>query len=170
MPGQRGFTRRNLLRKRQFYEVYAGDEKVSARLTQLPWTHNLTILGQAKRPEEREFYLRLAIREPWSSRELEREFRLGAFERAVATPPKVSAALTQIHAPAAATAFKNAYALEFPGLPGEHSEADLHRGLLAQLQTCLIELGWDLCFVGSEFPLQVGHGISHWTCCPSTEG
>ncbi len=156
LPGQRGFTRRNLFRMRQFYDVYAGDEKVSALLTQLPWTHNLTILGQAKRAEEREFYLRLTIQEQWSSRELERQFRLGAFERAVATPPKVSAALTQIHGPTAATAFKDAYGLEFLGLPAAHSEADLHRGLLAQLQTFLIELGRDFCFVGSEFPLQVG--------------
>ena len=156
LPGQRGLTRRNLFRMRQFYEVYAGDEKVSALLTQLPWTHNLTILGQAKRSEEREFYLRLAIQEQWSSRELERQFRLGAFERAVGTPPKVSAALTQIHGPAAVTAFKDAYALEFLGLPADHSEADLHRGLLGQLRTFLIELGRDFCFVGSEFPLQVG--------------
>lgn len=35
MPGLRGFTRRNLFRMRQFYETYAGDEKVSALLTQL---------------------------------------------------------------------------------------------------------------------------------------
>jgi len=30
---------------RQFYEVYAQDKKVSALLTQLPWTHNLIILS-----------------------------------------------------------------------------------------------------------------------------
>ena len=35
-------------------------------------------------------------------------------------------------------------------------EADLHRGLLSRLQAFLIELGRDFCFVGSEFPLQVG--------------
>ena len=57
MPGQRGFTRRNLFRMRQFFDTYSGDEKVTALLTQLPWTHNLTILTQSKRPEEREFYL-----------------------------------------------------------------------------------------------------------------
>lgn len=141
---------------RQFYEAYRDNENVSPLLTQLPWTHNLTILGQAGQAEEREFYLRMAIQERWSSRELERQFRLGAFERAVATPPKVSAALTQIHGPVAATAFKDAYSLEFLGLPADHSEADLHRGLLLQLRTFLIELGRDFCFVGSEFPLQVG--------------
>ena len=39
------------------------DEKVAPLVRQLPWTHHLIILGQAKRPEERELYLRLAIRE-----------------------------------------------------------------------------------------------------------
>jgi len=48
-PGLRGFTRRNLFRMRQFYETYQSDEKVSALLTQLPWTHNLIILSQGKR-------------------------------------------------------------------------------------------------------------------------
>jgi predicted nuclease of restriction endonuclease-like (RecB) superfamily len=32
----------------------------------------------------------------------------------------------------------------------------LHRGLLGRLQAFLIELGRDFCFVGPEFPLQVG--------------
>lgn len=62
-PGLRGFTRRNLFRMRQFYEAYPDPEIVSALLTQLPWTHHLIILGQSKHPEEREFYLRLAVRE-----------------------------------------------------------------------------------------------------------
>ena len=67
-PGLRGFTRPNLFRMRQFYEAYQGDAKVSALLRQLPWTHNLIVLNQSKRPEEREFYLRMAAQEKWSSR------------------------------------------------------------------------------------------------------
>lgn len=59
LPGQRGFTRRNLFRMRQFYEVYSGDEKVTPLLTQLPWTHNLIILSQSKRAQLRERYRRL---------------------------------------------------------------------------------------------------------------
>ena len=156
LPGQRGFTRRNLFRMRQFYEVYRGDEKVTPLVTQLPWTHNLIILSQAKRPEEREFYLRLAVQQRWGKRELERQFRLAAFEKAVLTPAQVSPAVTQLHGRAAANMIKDAYALEFLDRPAEHSEADLHRGLLAQLRTFLVELGRDFCFVDSEFPLQVG--------------
>ena len=46
--------------------------------------------------------------------------------------------------------------VEFLNLPDKHSEAALHQGLLAQLKMFLIELGCDFCFVGSEYPIQVG--------------
>lgn len=154
-PGLRGFTRRNLFRMRQFYEAYRGDEKVSALLTQLPWTHNLLILTQSKRPEEREFYLRMAVQEKWSTRELERQFKAALFERSVTQPAKVSAALRQTH-PAALEIFRDAYMVEFLDLPGSHAETDLHKGLMARLKEFLSELGRDFCFVGSEYPLQVG--------------
>lgn len=154
-PGLRGFTRRNLFRMRQFYEAYRDDEKVSPLVTQLPWTHNLIILNQSKLPEEREFYLRLAIREQWSKRELERQFKTALFERTVLNPPKVSPPLTQTH-PDALNVFKDAYLVEFLGLPASHAEADLQRGLVHKLKEFLIELGRDFCFIGTEFPVQVG--------------
>ena len=154
-PGLNGFTRRNLFRMRQFYEAYRGDEKVSALLTQLPWTHNLIILSQSKRPEEREFYLRMAVQEKWSSRELERQLKTALFERSVLNPAKVTPVVTQTH-PAALEVFRDAYMVEFLGLPDSHAEADLQQGLLARLKDFLIELGRDFCFVGSEYLLQVG--------------
>jgi RecB family endonuclease NucS len=52
--------------------------------------------------------------------------------------------------------FRDAYVLEFLDLPEQHTEADLHQGLLRQLQGFLVELGRDFCFVGSEYPVQVG--------------
>ncbi|QXH47588.1 DUF1016 family protein [Pseudomonas xanthosomatis] len=154
-PGLRGFTRANLFRMRQFYEVYQGDEIVAPLVRQLPWSHNLIILGQCKREGERAFYLRMAVQEKWSKRELERQLKASLFERSVAQPAKASAALTQAH-PTALDVFRDAYMIEFLDLPGGHAEADLHQGLLARLRDFLIELGRDFCFVGSEYPLQVG--------------
>jgi hypothetical protein len=61
----------------------------------------------------------------------------------------------QMH-PEAASVFKDSYLLEFLDLPQDHAESDLHRGLLLRLKDFLIELGRDFCFVGSEYPLQVG--------------
>lgn len=154
-PNIRGFTRRNLFRMRQFFDAYRDHEKVSALLTQLPWTHHLLILSGSKRPEEREFYIRLAVQERWSSRELERQLAGALFERALMSPPKVSAALRQLH-PGAEAAFRDAYLVEFLDLPDGHREADLHAGLLANLRRFLTEFGCDFCFVGSKVVLQVG--------------
>lgn len=154
-PSLRGFTRANLFRMRQFYEAYQADEKVAPLLRQLSWTHHLMILGQCKRAEEREFYMRLAIAEQWSSRALERQLKAALFERTVLQPVQGSAVLQQ-QFPDALSVFKDAYVLEFLALPQGHAESDLHQGLLRQLRDFLIELGRDFCFVGSEFPLQVG--------------
>ena len=154
-PGLRGFTRPNLFRMRQFYEAYRGNAIVSPLVRQLPWTHNLIILSQSNRPEEREFYLRMAVQEKWSKRELERQFKTALFERVVLNPVKVSPLVTQTH-PEALNVFKDSYLVEFLNLPTSHAEADLHRGLLHKLKEFLIELGRDFCYVGSEYPLQVG--------------
>lgn len=154
-PGLRGFTRANLFRMRQFYEAYAGQEIVAPLVRRLPWTHHLIILSQSKRPEEREFYVRLAIQERWSKRELERQFKAALFERTVLHPLKASPLVAQTN-PDALSIFKDSYMVEFLDLPTGHAEADLHRGLLRQLKDFLIELGRDFCFAGSEFPLQVG--------------
>jgi predicted nuclease of restriction endonuclease-like (RecB) superfamily len=154
-PSLRGFTRANLFRMRQFYQTYRKDEEAAPLLRQLPWTHNLVILGQSKRPEEREFYLRLAIRERWSRRELERQIKAALFERAVLTPAKVSSPVQQFTS-AGVSIFKDSYMLEFLELAPGHVEADLHSALLMKLKDFLIELGRDFCFVGSEYPLQVG--------------
>lgn len=154
-PGLRGFTRRNLFRMRQFHDTYRDEEKVSALLTQLPWTHHLLIRSKSKRQDEREFYLRMATSQKWPSRELERQLNGALFERVALSPPKLAPAVREIH-PEAASIFKDSYLVEFLNLPSEHSEGDLHRGLVEHLKNFLIELGRDFCYVGSQYTVQVG--------------
>lgn len=154
-PDIKGFTRRNLFRMRQFFETYRYDEKVVPLVRQLPWTHNLLILSRCKRPEEREFYLRLCMRERWGKRELERQLAGALFERTILAPPIVSPLVTQLY-PNATTVFKDTYMLEFLDLPAVHSERDLQEALVANLRDFLLELGADFTFVGEQFRLQVG--------------
>ena len=154
-PGIRGFSAQNLWRMRQFYEVYSQNEKLSALLRELPWTHHMLILGQTRQEEEREFYIRMALKEKWSSRELERQLKSGLFLRTVVDPPKLSPVVREMY-PSAEDVFKDAYALEFLGLPADHDESDLHGALIRNLGRFLTELGRDFCYVGSEYPLQVG--------------
>lgn len=154
-PGLRGFSPQNLWRMRQFFEAYRGDSKLSPLLRVLPWSSHLHILSRAKRSEEREFYLRMAMQNRWPVREVARQIDSALFERCVLNPPKLSTALRELH-PQADDFFKDAYQLEFLGLPAGHSELDLHRSLLQNLGRFLTELGRDFCYIGTEYPVQVG--------------
>lgn len=55
-----------------------------------------------------------------------------------------------------ASPFKDSYVFEFLGLPEQHSESDLQRGLVKQMKNFILELGKDFLFVGEEYKLQVG--------------
>jgi hypothetical protein len=66
-PNAKGFTRANLFRMRQLYETYRNDEKVAPLVRQLSWSHNLIILGQAKRRLQLAFCSAPAKTTRWSS-------------------------------------------------------------------------------------------------------
>ncbi|MBI3462537.1 MAG: DUF1016 domain-containing protein [Planctomycetes bacterium] len=154
-PNARGFSASNLWRMAQFFETYRSQPKLATLLRELSWSHNLAIMSRCKRDEEREFYLRLAHQERWSFRQLQRQLSGALFERVVLSPAKLSPPLAELH-PAAAEVFRDSYLVEFLDLPSGHSEADLQRALLEHLKQFLIELGRDFCFVGSQYPIQVG--------------
>ena len=154
-PNARGFSASNLWRMMQFYGTYRGLPKLAPLVRVLSWTHNLLIMSRSKRHEEREFYLRLCVQERWSKRQLERQLAGALFERVALSPAKLSPPVRELH-PEAASVFKDSYLVEFLDLPKDHSEADLHDGLVAKLKDFLIELGRDFCFVGSHYPVQVG--------------
>jgi predicted nuclease of restriction endonuclease-like (RecB) superfamily len=160
LPGNRGFSASNLWRMAQFHDSYHEHPILAALLRELPWYHNLLIFGSCKIPEEREFYLRLASREEWTGRELERQIAGGLFQRTVVSPAKVSAALRKTH-PTADGVFKDSYLLDFLDLPVPHSERDLQKGLVADLKRFLAELGRDFCYVGEQYPVQVGKEDFH---------
>jgi predicted nuclease of restriction endonuclease-like (RecB) superfamily len=155
-PDLKGFSASNLWRMKQFYETYADYPKLASLLRVLPWTQNLMILGQSKRPEEREFYLRLAAKANWSSRELAHQIRTAAFERTVLSNKKLAPALRDL--PQDSTdIFKDSYLLDFLDLPERHSEADLQSGLVRNLRKFLLELGDGFAFVGEKVRVQVGN-------------
>lgn len=154
-PELKGFSASNLWRMRQFYEVYRDEPKLAPLVRVLPWTHNLLILSQSKRPEEREFYLKLAVKARWSKRELDRQIRSAAFERTMLSDKKLAPAVRVL--PQDATGiFKDSYLLDFLDLPQRHSEADLQTALVRNLRQFLMELGDGFAFVGEKVRVQVG--------------
>lgn len=168
-PELKGFNRRGLYRMNQFYETYSASEIVSSAMTQLEnkgikntiltqvsWTHHLILLARTRREEEREYYLRLCIREKYSVRELERQINSGVFERAMLgnqnSPPAIKELTQDI-----SNIFKDSYVFEFLNIPEPHSENALQKALIMQMKSFILELGRDFLFVGEEYRLQVGN-------------
>ncbi|MEI7456470.1 MAG: DUF1016 N-terminal domain-containing protein [Nitrosomonadales bacterium] len=107
-PALRGFSASNLWRMRQFFETYAGDEKLVTVLRELPWSSHLHILGKCKNNEERGFYLEIAVQERWNVREIARQIDGCLFERVITSKPKLAPVLREIHAEAG-NIFRDSY-------------------------------------------------------------
>jgi len=155
-PTIKGFSDKNLWRMKQFYEIYKDNEKLSALLREISWTNNLMIISSAKTDEEREFYLLLANKEKYSSRELERQIKSGIYERTMLANEKLSAVVRELPQDTK-NVFRDSYALEFLNLATPHSEKDLQQALIGSLKQFILELGVGFAFIGEEYRLQVGN-------------
>lgn len=154
-PEIRGFTRRGLYRMRRFYETYKNRDCnfVTTVLSQISWSNHLAILTAAKTDEEREFYIRLCIKEKYSARELQRQLDSGYYHRYMLSektqPPTLAAHREDAR-------FLDSYVLEFLDLPDTFSERDLKYAIVQNLKDFVLEIGRDFTFVGEEHRVQVG--------------
>ncbi|MGO1671429.1 MAG: PDDEXK nuclease domain-containing protein [Sphingobacterium sp.] len=125
-------------------------------LAELSWTHHLTIFSRCKTEEEREFYLRMAIKEKYTKRELNRQISASLFERVMMGNAKLSTLPRELNTDIASP-FKDNYVFEFLNLPEPHSESDLQKGLIKQMKNFILELGRDFIFIDEEYKVQVGN-------------
>ena len=152
--GIKGFSPQNIWRMKQFYETYAGNEKLSALLREISWTNNLAIMTRAKTDEAREFYLLLCSKNQYSSRELERQIDSALFERTMISNEQNQ--LFTRRSPGLA-ALRDSYVLEFLDIPERHKEKELRKAIIANLREFILEFGRDFTLVGEEYRVQVGN-------------
>lgn len=152
-PTLKGFTRRGLYRMRQFYETYRDDEFVSALLTQISWTNHLLIMSKAKSKEERDFYVALAAKNHYSSRELERQLDSSYYERYMLSSGKQPPELVPQNV---RSSILDTYVLEFLDLPEQYSERNFRKAIIENLKQFILEFGKDFTFIGEEYRVQVG--------------
>jgi len=155
-PEMKGFNRRGLYRMKQFYETYRDNQKVSSLRTQISWTHHRLILSKTKSIEEKEFYINLAIKERYSSRELERQINKCVFERTMLADNKLDIINSNLPQDVSKV-FKDTYLFEFLDVPKIHNEKDLQKALVKNLKEFILELGKSFSFIGEEYRVQAGN-------------
>lgn len=126
----------------------------------LPWSAYVRLLS-VKNLRAREFYEIEALRGGWSVRQLDRQINTQFYERTALSRDK-AAMLRRgqgrqsgdiVHPE---EEIKDPYVLEFLDLKDEYSERDLEEALIQRLETFLLELGRDFCFMGRQRRLRIG--------------
>lgn len=147
----KGFDVRNLRNMRRFYLVF---QNRNALRTELTWTHYRALL-RVENPDARTWYIEEAIKNHWSSRQLERQISTLYYERLLASVDKesvVAEAVGKLSAVEPEQFIKDPYVLEFIDLkdyPALH-ESGLEQALIDNLQQFLLELGRGFCFVARQ--------------------
>lgn len=140
----KSFEARNLRRMMQFAELFPNIEIVSPLVTQLSWTHFITLIS-VKKEEARQFYALQAAENLWSKRELQNQIERKAFERAEIANVKHS-----IEDSAFQNTFKDPYFLDFLGLKDGYLENDLENAILKELELFILEMGKGFAFIDRQ--------------------
>ena len=177
----RGFSVRNIRLMRAFYRSWPIVQTVSAELGDeqnwqtasaesvldalrsrfpLPWSAYVRLLS-VRNERARAFYEAEALRGGWTVRQLDRQINTQFYERTALSRNKAGllggggrgrsgdGVLPEEE-------IKDPFVLEFLDLKDEYSESDLEEALIRHLETFLLELGGDFCFIARQRRLRVG--------------
>jgi predicted nuclease of restriction endonuclease-like (RecB) superfamily len=150
-----GYSVRNLKYMMKFFRTYKHTPKVQQCAALLPWTTNCVILDKLKTEEDREFYLKYAIKEGWGREVLELRISTNWKERHAAIPdsnfqlviPEQSEQINEI--------LKDNFIFSLTDPDNIRHERHLQRKLIEQIKLFLLELGEGFCFINDAVKLTV---------------
>lgn len=116
------------------------------------------ILGATNTIEEKEFYIKMCIKNNYSKRELDRQIGSGYYQRYMLSDGKANQSLVKVEGDEdyPNTRILDTYSLEFLDLPNQYSERDLKKAIVSNMKNFILEIGKDFTYVGEEYRVQVG--------------
>jgi predicted nuclease of restriction endonuclease-like (RecB) superfamily len=129
---------------------------------ELTWTH-YRLLMKVDNKNARDYYIKEAIAENWSTRALERQINSFYYERIVSSKNKEEVQAeaktnTGVLTSQPQDFIKDPYVLEFLDIPANsgYLEKDLESGIIEKLQHFLLELGKGFSFVAQQKRISAG--------------
>jgi len=148
----KGFSEGNLWNFKRFYLVCPDFENFTHCVKNLTWT-NVRLIIRIEDEKERNWYLKEASEQSWSSRLLERNIKSGYYRRLLSTQNANKKTKSNVPAIPSPTEFiKDPYVLEFLDVPEDLTgkETLLETKLINNLQKFLLELGKGFAFVARQ--------------------
>ncbi len=155
-PDMKGFSRANLMYMRAFAEAWPDAAIVQQLVGQLPWGHNVMLLGKLRSAEDRIWYAQRAIESGWSRNVLAMQIQTGLMGRSGKAVTNFEARLPAPQSDLARESLKDPYHLDFLGLTEDAKERQVEHALVGHITRFLLELGAGFAFVGRQVHLEVG--------------
>ncbi len=175
-PDMKGFSLSNLKYMRQWYLFWTIDdaigqqpvalieisqqpvgqlEKVKQLVSQIPWGHNLLIVGKSKSHKEALFYVQKTIENNWSRAVLANQIEGNLFGREGKALTNFSASLPAPQSDLARQTLKDPYIFDFLTIRERYDEKELEDALISQVTKFLLELGAGFSFIGRQYKITV---------------
>jgi len=155
-PKMKGFSKRNLELMRQWYRFWSVKPAIAQQLvSQIPWGHNLVIVGKIKNTDEAVFYAQKTIQNNWSRAVLTHQIESGLYQRSGKAITNFQTALPAPHSDLARQTLKDPYNFDFLMLREKHDEQELENALIEHITRFLLELGAGFSYLGRQYRLEV---------------
>ena len=150
----KGYAYSSLTRMSKVADIF--DKKIIATLSQqFSWSHFIE-LAMIDDEIKRKFYLELCNLDKWSVRQLREKIDKMVFERSlIAKKPeniikKELSKVKNLGEVSSDLVFRDSYVLDFLGLKNEHSEKELEKAIIANLQKFILEMGDGFAFLEQQ--------------------
>ncbi|AIZ56717.1 hypothetical protein Mpt1_c08400 [Candidatus Methanoplasma termitum] len=178
-PGVRGFSTRNLWLMRNFFIEYSRPAILQSStaemetpilkpfiaevkkatlppfMAEISWSKNYIIMQKCKTPTEREFYTKMTKHYGWTNEVLINNIENKAFEKYLTNQTNFDETVPEKYRFQAKLAVKDDYNFDFIEMGIEHSEAELEREVINNIQAFLSEMGGYFSFIGSQHRIDV---------------
>jgi predicted nuclease of restriction endonuclease-like (RecB) superfamily len=150
-PGQRGWSRTNLLYMRRAAEVWQTEPEFVHHVGgQLPWRHITVLLDRLNTREDRDWYAARAAAEGWKRSLLEHFIKVDLRGQIGSAPNNFSIALDPCDSELAHDLVKDPYVFEHLAYVERIAECEVEQALMDRLQDTLTEFGRGMAFVGRQ--------------------
>jgi len=145
-----GMSARNLKYMRAFAAAWPSDIEVPRAVAQIPWGHIRILLDKLDDSGMRLWYAEKAAEHGWTRDVLGHQIESTLHLRAGKGLTNFDRALEPPQSEKAQQASRNPYIFGFLGLDNEANERDVERGLMANVERFLLELGEGFAVVGRQ--------------------
>ena len=182
LPGLKGFSRRNLMKMKQFYLEYhqlvivpsatAQLEKsteslfvpsVAAQINaeminafaSISFSHHIVILSKCKSFEERMFYIVETAAQFWPVSVTEHQIDAGLFQKQGKLPNNFSKTLSENLKPSALQVFKDEYLFDFIYIKDDDDERNIENKVVAEIRDFILRMGKGFSFIGNQYRVEL---------------